>query len=139
MCPFCKEKMTPDITQENNLRRDKCKYTKCEQNIYICRSPGCKDYSRGGDIYDDEFCMACSDKLAEFGKDATHKIGTATVLAGTALVTKRLADLSKKNKDHVILSSTYITLILLRGPRQTVFWHHNTVNSWEYKDPARSY
>lgn len=95
-CPFCYEKMTPEVIEENSLRRDKCKCINCQRDIYICRAPGCRDYARGGDVYDDEFCMACSDKLAEFGKDATHKFGTATVLAGTALVTAWLSSLSKK-------------------------------------------
>lgn len=95
-CPFCKETMTPEVTQENTLRRDKCKCSKCERDIYVCRAPACRDYARGGDMYDDEFCMDCSDKLAEFGKEATEKLGTAAVLAGTTLVTAWLTSLNKK-------------------------------------------
>ena len=27
-CPFCSEVMTPEVVEENNIRRDKCKCVK---------------------------------------------------------------------------------------------------------------
>ncbi|HDS0961602.1 hypothetical protein D3C80_1392270 [compost metagenome] len=95
-CPFCSEVMTPEVVEENNIRRDKCKCVKCNRNIYVCRAPGCRDYARGGEVYDDEFCMSCSDKLSEFGKNATEQFGTAAVIAGTTLATAWLTSLNKK-------------------------------------------
>lgn len=95
-CPFCKETMTPEVIEENSIRRDKCACSKCEMPIYVCRAPGCRDYARGGDIYDDEFCISCSDKLAEFGRNSTEKFGTAAVAASAALVTAWLTNLNKK-------------------------------------------
>ncbi|WP_338801938.1 hypothetical protein V9L13_06625 [Pseudomonas sp. RSB 5.4] len=47
-------------------------------------------------MYDDEFCLACSDKIAEFGKKSAEQFGTAVVLAGAALVTTWLKTLNKK-------------------------------------------
>lgn len=94
-CPFCKESMTPDVLEENNLRRDKCKCTKCERFIYICRAPGCREYARGGDAYDDEFCIQCSDKIAAFGRDAAEKLSGAVVLGGAALITAWMAKQAK--------------------------------------------
>ncbi|WP_175653835.1 hypothetical protein [Pseudomonas sp. Marseille-P9899] len=95
-CPFCEKTMTPDISEKNNIRRDKCECTNCRRVIYVCRAPGCRDYARGGSLYDDEFCISCSDKIAEFGKKSSEQFGAAVVLGGAALVTGWLASLNKK-------------------------------------------
>ncbi|GLX88335.1 hypothetical protein Pfra02_09040 [Pseudomonas fragi] len=95
-CPFCEEVMTPEITEKNTVRRDKCKCTSCDMDVYVCRAPACRDYARGGDMYDDEFCITCSDKIANFGKEATEKLGSAVVVGGATLVTAWLVSLNKK-------------------------------------------
>ncbi len=94
-CPFCKSEIKPVVIEENNLRRDKCQCPECEEFMYVCRAPGCRSYARGGDVYDDEFCLGCSDKIAAFGRDAAEKFGGAAVLGGAALITAWIAKQAK--------------------------------------------
>ncbi|MDF9754259.1 hypothetical protein ACVWY1_000571 [Pseudomonas sp. TE6288] len=95
-CPFCKKDMTPTVLEKNTVRRDKCACPHCEKHMYVCRAPGCRNYARGGDLYDDEFCLSCSDDIAKFGKNAVEKFSSAAVVGGAALVTAWLASLNKK-------------------------------------------
>lgn len=74
LCPFCKTEMIPDIVESNFLRRDRCRCTKCSRIIYICRTPFCNDYTKSGELYDDEFCAKHSEGLKGFVKDLPNKI-----------------------------------------------------------------
>lgn len=70
-CPFCKESITPQVVEENTFRRDKCVCPSCNGTVYVCRTPGCDNYAKGGDLYDDELCPRCTG-------------GTGTLVAGVA-------------------------------------------------------
>lgn len=59
-CPFCKIEVVPYVTQENYFRRDECQCPECMETIYICRTPGCENYAKGGHLYDDELCPSCT-------------------------------------------------------------------------------
>ncbi len=59
VCPFCEERTRANVIDSNTLRRDKCKCEKCNEYIYVCRTPACHNYAKGGAIYDDEFCPSC--------------------------------------------------------------------------------
>lgn len=87
MCPFCKNEVVPDVIQENYLRRDKCECPECKRIIYVCRTPGCENYTKGGAIYDDELCPSCTSGLG--GNVAS--LGTLAIGAViTALVSKKM-------------------------------------------------
>ncbi|MBA5202210.1 hypothetical protein [Pectobacterium aroidearum] len=77
ICPHCREKVTPDIIEENSIRRDKCKCPKCEGVVYVCRTPGCDDYAKGGNTYDEELCPQCTKVVAD---------NTGTILKGVAAI-----------------------------------------------------
>lgn len=68
ICPFCAEMVTPSVTEENLIRRDKCACTACGEGVYVCRSPGCNNYAKGGEYYDDELCPQCTSGIADAGK-----------------------------------------------------------------------
>jgi ribosomal protein S27AE len=59
-CPFCNESVRPRVIEENSVRRDICRCPECSNSILVCRTPGCQDYAKGGEIYDDEFCPECT-------------------------------------------------------------------------------
>lgn len=63
ICPFCKADTAAEIIEENDFRRDMCRCTECEKTIYVCRTPGCDDYARGGSSYDDELCPQCTKNI----------------------------------------------------------------------------
>ena len=63
-CPECRKTIMPIIEEKNNLRRDKCSCPECHAVLYVCRSPGCDDYALGSDLYDNEFCPACTKAMA---------------------------------------------------------------------------
>lgn len=58
-CPWCGAKVEGVVVTRNYLRRDKCKCPECGKKIYICRTPGCNNYTKGG-VWDDEFCPDCT-------------------------------------------------------------------------------
>ena len=60
LCPFCNEQVVPYVIEENTIRRDKCQCPECSGILYVCRSPGCNNYAKGGDFWDDEFCPTCT-------------------------------------------------------------------------------
>lgn len=66
LCPFCLEEVSPEVVEENRLRRDKCLCPKCKEHIYLCRTPGCHNYAKGTEVYDHELCPACTKAAAEF-------------------------------------------------------------------------
>ena len=65
-CPFCRELVTPEIVEENTFRRDKCvcDNKECKKTVYVCRTPGCDDFTKGGSIYDDELCPGCTKNVS---------------------------------------------------------------------------
>ncbi len=48
LCPFCSNSITAKIIEYNYIRRDKCKYPDCNHIIYVCRTPSCNNYAKGG-------------------------------------------------------------------------------------------
>lgn len=90
-CPFCDQEGIPTVIEENSFRRDKCQCSnaECKGTIYICRGPGCHNYAKGGDVYDDEFCPSCTSGFTSTGKDMGALAGTLVV---GALIAKVLKD-----------------------------------------------
>lgn len=84
-CPFCSEIVQPNVVEENSVRRDKCQCPSCQELVYVCRSPGCQNYAKGGKMYDDELCPNCTSAIAEVGKGA---ITTAVIGLVSAALTK---------------------------------------------------
>jgi len=62
-CPYCLNLVMPTCTEENILQRDVFKCPVCKARIVPCRMPGCQDYAKGGEIWDDEFCPKCFNDL----------------------------------------------------------------------------
>lgn len=81
LCPFCEEQVQAIVLEENYLRRDRCMCPECGEDIYVCRSPGCYNYAKGGEYYDDELCPACTKGVADFVKGSAETIGGAAVIA----------------------------------------------------------
>lgn len=77
LCPFCSEKMIPKVVESNFFTRDKCKCVSCDETIYVCRTPFCDDYTKGGEYYDDELCPQHGDDLVKFGKDLPNHLREA--------------------------------------------------------------
>ena len=80
LCPFCKKMVRAVVSEENTLRRDLCTCPACEGDVLVCRTPGCDDYARGGEYYDDELCPACTKKAGVVG--AGVAAAAAFVLSG---------------------------------------------------------
>lgn len=81
MCPFCSEMVTPGVIEENYVRRDKCVCPECSEHIYICRSPGCNHYAKGGELYDDELCPQCTSGIADAGKTTLAMAAFGAIVA----------------------------------------------------------
>jgi hypothetical protein len=80
-CPFCHESVKANIVEGNTARRDKCQCPKCDEFVYVCRTPGCHDYAKGTSFYDHELCPDCTKTLSS----AASEIGkTGLKIAGTA-------------------------------------------------------
>jgi hypothetical protein len=62
LCPNCKKMVRASVVEENTVRRDMCSCPACKADLLVCRTPGCDDYARGGEYYDDELCPACTKK-----------------------------------------------------------------------------
>jgi hypothetical protein len=69
------------VVEENILRRDKCVCPSCAETIYVCRTPGCDNYAKGGDLYDHELCPECTRAVGNVGMVAAT---AAAALIGTA-------------------------------------------------------
>ncbi len=80
LCPFCAETVQPKVLEENIVRRDKCQCPDCKNIVYVCRSPGCQNYAKGGEYYDDELCPQCTSGISEIGK-TTAVMGAITIAA----------------------------------------------------------
>ena len=87
VCPFCNIEMIPSVIEENTIRRDKCQCPDCGKYVYVCRTPGCRDYSKGGDIYDDELCPSCTSAI---GGSVGSLGGLAIGAVITALISKKM-------------------------------------------------
>lgn len=87
ICPFCKKEITPIVIEVNTIRRDKCKCPECNQSIYVCTVPGCYDYAKGGNLYDDNFCPEHYKKGLEWSKGVGQQfLEVATPIVITALI-----------------------------------------------------
>lgn len=82
-CPFCKEMQLPIVVEENFVRRDKCQCSSCEETIYVCRSPGCDNFAKGGSVYDDELCPECTRGVVSNSAMVVVTVA-GTLLAGLA-------------------------------------------------------
>ncbi|OCG24189.1 hypothetical protein A9G45_02640 [Gilliamella sp. HK2] len=85
-CPYCGNRVSAIVIEENILRRDKCECPSCHEVIYVCRWPGCHNYTVGGDFYDDELCPKC-------GKDIFDST-TSLVKVAAGIIT---AEFIRKN------------------------------------------
>ncbi|WP_343666178.1 hypothetical protein [Enterobacter sp.] len=88
VCPFCKNKVRPSVSETNYLRRDRCECPECKETVYVCRGFGCEDYAKGGELYDDEFCPQCAQSISSGTKSSVYKAygSLLTVVAGIALI-----------------------------------------------------
>lgn len=80
LCPFCHQDVRPRVIEENYLRRDKCQCPECGGIVYVCRTPGCTNYAKGGDFWDDELCPSCTSSL--FNTAASASIGLLPMIFG---------------------------------------------------------
>jgi len=60
VCPFCSETVKPVLFEEGKIFRDTYKCDNCNNKIMYCRSPGCQDYTKWGEIIKDDFCPECT-------------------------------------------------------------------------------
>lgn len=77
-CSFCGENICAKVIERNFLRRDKCRCPKCEEIIYVCRSPFCSNYTKGGILYDDELCTSCFSSLKGSAAETFEKVKSFT-------------------------------------------------------------
>lgn len=89
-CPYCNSTMTPILLEENAIRRDLCACSECGEKLLVCRTPGCQDYAKGGDLYDDELCPSCTSSVTS-GAGEVLKWGlmSAAGILATILVAKK--------------------------------------------------
>ena len=75
-CPYCNEDVEPNVIEGNTMRRDKCQCprTECGGILYVCRTPGCHNYAKGGDMYDDELCPECTSSLLSHSGDVVKTV-----------------------------------------------------------------
>lgn len=90
LCPFCDANVAADVLEARTLRRDRCRCPNCEETLYVCRSPGCHNYTKGTASWDHELCPECRSGL----KGLMEVIGSALLGAGLKLG----GDLAK---DHI--------------------------------------
>lgn len=91
-CPFCENKMIPEVIEHNSLRRDKCKCTECGNIIYICRAPSCKNYAKGSKFYDEEFCPDCIASFFSAGSGIANAGAKAAMSVVAGFVVKQILD-----------------------------------------------
>ena len=94
-CPFCKEIVNPITIEENAIRRDKCKCPSCSETIYVCRTPGCDDYAKSGNVYDDELCPECTRSITANSGDLIKGV---LVLTASAVATVALGKVLNEDK-----------------------------------------
>ncbi|AXH43475.1 hypothetical protein MZUP3_730 [Erwinia phage vB_EhrS_49] len=87
ICGHCRETVSPIVIEENTFSRDKCQCPECAKDLYVCRSPGCDDYAKGGKDYDEELCPGCTKSLAENAGVIAKTIGGVALTIGTAMAT----------------------------------------------------
>lgn len=58
-CPFCKREVHATLIESNLLRRDVYKCPVCLKRILVCMAPGCNNFAKGGDYWDDNLCPDC--------------------------------------------------------------------------------
>lgn len=91
LCPFCGDSVTPDLVEDNSIRRDVCECPSCKAKILVCRTPGCTSYTKGGSVYDDELCPACTASLtSSVGDVLKAAIGAAAFVVGTVIASEKL-------------------------------------------------
>lgn len=90
ICGHCRQTVSPVVIEENTLRRDKCQCPDCKQDLYVCRSPGCDDYAKGGKGYDEEFCPGCTKSMAEGANDLIRPVAATLLAAGATYAINKL-------------------------------------------------
>lgn len=87
-CPWCKKEVQPDLADEQNLLwgRNVLSCPECLEKILVCSKPGCDNYARWGEFYDDKLCPKCKDNLP----------GGIATLAGLALTAFSVLALTKR-------------------------------------------
>ncbi len=91
VCPFCKKEINARVIQENKIRRDKCECSDCKSIIYVCRTPGCENYAKGGHLYDDELCPSCMSNIGRsIGALGTTALSIVVSTAVTRLLEKKM-------------------------------------------------
>ena len=91
-CPFCNEMQVPVLIEANTIRRDKCACSVCKEVIYVCRTPGCHSFAKGGSAYDDELCPACTRGVV------SNSAMVVVTVVGTVLATLAAAATTPRDK-----------------------------------------
>lgn len=61
LCPWCKKETTPELFEKNKyVRRNIYKCSRCHKKILVCYTPGCDDFARWGEFWDDYYCPNCT-------------------------------------------------------------------------------
>ncbi|MFC7436506.1 hypothetical protein ACFQNJ_18515 [Hydrogenophaga bisanensis] len=93
LCPFCSEEVIPDVIQDNTVRRDVCQCPSCSGKLLLCRVPGCTNYAKGGDLYDDELCPSCTTAVSSAtGEVVKYASMVAAGVVATAAIGKAIKD-----------------------------------------------
>lgn len=122
-CPFCKETITATISESNSVRRDKCICPSCKGTIYVCRSPGCDNYAKGGNIYDDELCPECTRSLTAHTGDIVKGVFVAVAAVAVAAATaakEKEQKLAMGNSNSPLESLAAFAIVFVIGVLSTV-------------------
>lgn len=87
-CPVCKADIRAVVVEGMTLRRDRCECPDCGASIYVCRAPGCDNYAKGGELYDDELCPSCVRGVGEAAGGVLMAFVTTAAAIAAATVLK---------------------------------------------------
>ncbi|MCZ6145101.1 hypothetical protein O5255_27805, partial [Escherichia coli] len=63
----------------------------CKSIIYVCRTPGCENYAKGGHLYDDELCPSCMSTIGRsIGALGTTALSIVVITVVTRLLEKKM-------------------------------------------------
>lgn len=90
ICPHCRKNVTPEVIEENSLRRDKCECPECKGIVYVCRTLGCDNYAKGSNAYDDELCPDCAKILANNAGGILKGVAVIAVPAAASAIINKI-------------------------------------------------
>lgn len=97
ICPFCGKNVAAEIVEENTIRRDKCRCPECDETVFLCRTPGCHDFSKGTQVYDHELCPSCTSTVADAGSGVASTVSKVVGAVAIAALSAVAVAAVKKN------------------------------------------